>query len=670
MISQDTIDKVLMTTRIEEVVSDFVSLKRAGTSYKGCCPFHDEKTPSFVVSPAKGIYKCFGCGKAGNAVTFVKEQEKCSYYDAIRYLANKYHIPIVETAMSPEAMEQRDIRESMQAVNRFATEYFEKNMWETEEGKAIGLSYFMERGFTEEIIRKFHLGFCPEKRSAFTDTALKAGYKLEYLQKLGFTNEHNADKYHGRVMFPITSISGMVIGFGGRILTAANEHAKDNKAPKYINSPESEIYTKSKTLYGITEAKSEISRKDECILVEGYTDVLSMHQAGIRNVVASSGTSLTNDQITLIKRFTDNIVIIYDGDNAGIKAATRGIDMILEKDLNVRILLLPNDDDPDSFAKKHSAEEIAAYIQANKTDFLTFRIKSATAEIENDPIVRANFITSIATTIAKIPNSVKRDVYIQECSKILNIDKQSLANQVASGYGIPTRTYQTAQVQKATTNSQNIASSKTNTIDQEIKQSEHHIISLLIKYGDKIVKLTPSDFFYDSFRKQFVDPNEQKNIDIEISANIIIYEISQKMIDDSENLTPINETEQTIFNTYFQNIDTQKENITQYLLNHSHTELVANILGDNDYEIDVEYWDKNKEKKKELKLKEQQDKEDEEISNLIKETLFEYIKRRYNKKRIELAEKIKQGDRQCFDKFKEISKTIDSISKKTKHTTL
>lgn len=670
MILQDTIDKVLLTARIEEVVSDFVSLKRAGSSYKGCCPFHDEKTPSFVVSPAKGIYKCFGCGKAGNAVTFVREQEKCSYSDAIRYLANKYNIPIVETAMSAEAMEQKDIRESMLAVNRFATEFFEKNMWETDEGKAIGLSYFMERGFTEEIIRKFHLGFCPEKRSAFTDAAIKAGYKLEYLQKLGFTNEHNSDKYHGRVMFPITSISGMVIGFGGRILTAANEHAKDNKAPKYINSPESEIYNKSKTLYGITEAKSEISRKNECILVEGYTDVLSMHQAGIRNVVASSGTSLTNDQITLIKRFTENIVIIYDGDNAGIKAATRGIDMILEKDLNVRILLLPNDDDPDSFAKKHSAEEIAEYIQANKTDFLTFRIKSATTEIQDDPIARANFITSIATTIAKIPNSVKRAVFIQECSRNLNIDAQSFENQVKASAGIPTRTYQTSQVQKITTPTvQQQTISATNIAEKGIKQCEHDIISLLIRHGNKTVKISPSDFFYENFHEKFVkDPNNK--IDIELSANIVINEITQKQVDENENLTPIYEPERTIFNTYYQNIDEQQENIISYLLNYSDPELVANILGDNGFEIDVEYWDKNKEKKKELKQKEQQDKEDNEISNLVKETLLEYMKRRYAQKRIELTEKIKQGDKASFATYQAITKAIENISRKTKHTTL
>ncbi len=670
MITQETIDKVLFTTRVEEVVGDFVSLKRAGSSYKGCCPFHDEKTPSFVVSPAKGIYKCFGCGKAGNSVSFVMEQEKCSFTDAIRYLANKYHIPVIETAVSAEEMAQRDVRESMLAVNRFATEYFEKNMWETEEGKAIGLSYFYERGFTEEIIRKFQLGFCPDKKNAFTEAAIKAGYKLEYLQKLGFTNDYQNDKYHGRVMFPITSISGMVIGFGGRILSAANQHAKDNNVPKYINSPESEIYNKSKTLYGISQARNEITRKDECILVEGYTDVLSMHQAGITNVVASSGTSLTNDQINLIKRYTENIVIIYDGDNAGIKAAVRGIDMILEKDMNVRILLLPDGDDPDTFSHKHSAEEIAAYIQQNKTDFLTFRTQSESKECENDPIARSNFITSIASTIAKIPNSVKRAVYIQECSKILGIDEQSLDNQVKRSAGTPQRTYQTNQVQRTASPNTNttkpVTHSHITTIDKEIKQSEHDIISLLIKYGEKEVRLTASDFFYSMY-----DSNEnEKKLDIDVPTNILIYDILQKKIDSVETFTPINEPERTIYNTYYQNFDEQKENINSYLLNYSNPELIANILGDNGYEIDVDYWDKNKEKRKELKLKEQQDKEDTEISNLVKDTLLEYMKRRYKKKKIELTEKINQGDKESYATFVSINKAIDTISRKTKHTTL
>ncbi|MBO4777848.1 MAG: DNA primase, partial [Bacteroidales bacterium] len=314
MIPQDTIEKIISLSKVEEVIGDFVALRRAGSNYKGCCPFHDEKTPSFVVSPAKGIYKCFGCGKAGNAVTFIKEHEKCSYFDAIRYLGKKYHVEIVETELTDEEKQRRDIKESLNIVNEFAAKYFQKTMWETEEGKNIGLAYFIERGFTEETIRKFQLGYSPQKKDAFTTAAEKAGYKLEYLQKVGLTSvgdKYKADRFHGRVMFPITSVSGTVIGFGGRVMTPANEHVQGGA--KYVNSPESEVYNKSKTLYGISFAKNEIVKKDECILVEGYTDVISMHQAGICNVVASSGTSLTEEQIILINRFTQNIVIIYDG---------------------------------------------------------------------------------------------------------------------------------------------------------------------------------------------------------------------------------------------------------------------------------------------------------------------------------------------------------------------
>ncbi len=432
MIPQNTIDKILNMTHIEEVIGDFVPLRKTGANYKGCCPFHDEKTPSFVVSPAKGLFKCFGCGKAGNVITFLKEKEKLSYAEAIRYLGNKYHVEVVETELTAEEKEKRDVRESIQIVNKFAVEWFEKTLWESEEGKSVGLAYFMERGFTEEVLREFRIGYCLQENNSFTNAAEGNGYKLEYLQRVGLTsvNENGeTDKFQGRVIFPVTSLSGNVVGFGGRVVTPANEQVAGGA--KYVNSPNSEIYDKSFVLYGLSLAKNEIVKKDECILVEGFTDVLSLYQSGIQNVVASLGTALTQGQINLIKRFTKNIVVMFDGDAAGIKAAIRVIDNCRENDMNVRVVLLPDDTDPDTFAQQNSSQEIADYIDEHKTDFLTFRICLAEHECANDPIKRAQFINAITETLAKIPNLITRSVFIQECSKLLDIDVQALKNQMA-----------------------------------------------------------------------------------------------------------------------------------------------------------------------------------------------------------------------------------------------
>ena len=421
MIPKETIDLIFETARIDEVVGDFVHLKKRGVNLLGNCPFHDEKTPSFTVSPAKGIYKCFGCGKGGNAVNFVMDHEHFSYPEALKYLANKYNIFIEETVRTPEQEEAANDRESMFIVSNIANEYFQDQLFNSDEGRAVGLTYFKERGFREDVLKKFLLGYSPEKSDAFSAHAIKEGYKLDFLKKTGLTipkGSRNYDRFHGRVMFPIRSLSGRVLGFGGRIL-------KSNvKAAKYLNSPESDIYHKSKVLYGMYYAKNSIVKKDRCLLVEGYTDVISMHQAGIENVVASSGTSLTIDQIKLVKRFTNNITLLFDGDAAGLKAALRGVNLILEEGLNVKIVTFPDGEDPDSYAKKVSTEELESYINEGAKDFIEFKCSLLLEEAKEDPIKRSELIKDVAATIALIPDNVARTVYAQTSSKILGIEEQ------------------------------------------------------------------------------------------------------------------------------------------------------------------------------------------------------------------------------------------------------
>lgn len=421
MIPKETIDLIFETARIDEVVGDFVQLKKRGVNLLGNCPFHDEKTPSFTVSPAKGIYKCFGCGKGGNAVNFVMDHEHFSYPEALKYIANKYNIFIEETVRSPEQEQAANDRESMFIVSNIANEYFQDQLFNSDEGRAVGLSYFKERGFRENVLKKFLLGYSPEKSDSLSAHALKEGYKLEFLEKTGLTipkGSRNYDRFHGRVMFPIRSLSGRVLGFGGRIL-------KSNiKAAKYLNSPESDIYHKSKVLYGMYYAKNSIVKKGRCLLVEGYTDVISMHQAGIENVVASSGTSLTIDQIRLVKRFTNNITLLFDGDTAGLKAALRGVNLILEEGLNVKIVTFPEGEDPDSYAKKVSSEELEDYINIEAKDFIEFKCSLLLEEAKEDPIKRSELIKDIASTIALIPDNVSRTVYAQTSSKILGIEDQ------------------------------------------------------------------------------------------------------------------------------------------------------------------------------------------------------------------------------------------------------
>lgn len=428
MIDQPTIDRILDAANIVDVVSDFVTLRKRGVNYVGLCPFHDDKTPSFYVSPAKNICKCFACGEGGTAVHFIMKHEQMGYLDALRYLAKKYNIEIHERELTDREKQIRSERESLFIVNAWAQQYFTSMLHEHIDGRNIGMRYFAERGFREDTIRKFQLGYSLEQRDALYQEALKRGYKKEYLEKTGLIIAYDdgrvSDRFRGRVIFPVHSLSGKVVAFGGRVLK------KDEKTAKYVNSPESEIYHKSNELYGIYFAKQAIVKADRCFLVEGYTDVISMHQAGVENVVASSGTALTHGQIRLIHRFTNNITVLYDGDAAGIKAAIRGIDLLLEEGMNVKVVLLPDGEDPDSFARSHSASEFAEFIRQHETDFIRFKTQLLLDDAGNDPVKRAALIGDIIRTIAIVQNDITRTIYIRECSAKMEIDEQVVLNEV------------------------------------------------------------------------------------------------------------------------------------------------------------------------------------------------------------------------------------------------
>lgn len=496
MISKPTIARIIESARIEEVVGDFLTLKKRGVNYIARCPFHNEKTPSFNVNPVRNIYKCFGCGKGGDSVSFVMEHEKMNYPEALRYLAKKYNIEIEEIydRNIEEEKKLENERESLYVVNTYAQKYFTETLLNSDEGKSIGLSYFKERGLSDEIIQKFQLGYAPEGRNIFTDTATKEGYNLDYLVKTGLTirveNEQNPeekakhyDRFAGRVMFPIHNITGRVIGFGGRALK------KEVKA-KYVNSPESEIYHKSNVLYGMSVARKAIANEDNCFLVEGYMDVISMHIVGIENVVASSGTSLTVEQIRLIKRYTNNTTIMYDGDPAGIKASFRGIDMILEEGLNVRVVLFPEGDDPDSYSRKHSETEVKTFISENKTDFIRFKTQLLYEDIKNDPIKKSELIKQIVESISLIPNAITRMVFIQECSKIMKMDEQALLTELnkALRKRYAKRTDELPIEEIIDLDSPAVPQP----IDTDRDSSEHNekeIIRLLLNYGNKILQI-------------------------------------------------------------------------------------------------------------------------------------------------------------------------------------
>ena len=488
MIDQLTVDRIVDAARIEDVVGEYVTLKKRGINMIGLCPFHNEKTPSFIVSPAKGICKCFGCGKGGNSVHFIMELEQLNYYDALKFLAKKYNIEVVEKELTPEEIAKRSDRESMLLVNEFAQKHFADILHHHVDGKAVGLSYFRERGFRDDIVKKFQLGFSLEERDAFTRAAIKAGYNKDYLIKAGLTLEYEngqmTDRFRGRVMFPVHSLSGKVVAFGGRILK------KDDKMAKYVNSPESEIYHKGNELYGIYFAKQAIVKQDRCFLVEGYTDVISMHQCGIENVVASSGTSLTLGQIRLIHRFTENITVIYDGDAAGIKASIRGIDLLLEEGLNIKVLLLPDGEDPDSFAKKTNASEFIEFIAEKSTDFIRFKTNLLLEDAGNDPVKKAGLVADIVRSISLIPNQIIRAEYVKECSTLLNVNEQMLYHEINKLKGQEREKQLNKQKQEEEkTPLPNAPQSLPTSFNGagKFEAEERNILQMLIRYGSHIL---------------------------------------------------------------------------------------------------------------------------------------------------------------------------------------
>ena len=564
MIPQETIQQILETVQIEEVISEFVPLKRRGVNLLGNCPFHNEKTPSFTVSPAKGIYKCFGCGAAGNATKFLMEHEHYSYPEALKYLAKKYHIHIEEKEQTPEQIQATTERDSLLHVSEFAKDYFVKILWEDPKGKAIGLSYLRERGLSDALIKKFELGYSPDEWTAFTDYAQTNSYPLQSLEKTGLTivkeNNKQFDRFKARVMFPIHNMSGRVIGFGGRILKTEKSSAK------YLNSPESDIYNKSKVLYGIYFAKQSILKADNCFLVEGYTDVISLHQSGIENVVASSGTSLTTDQIKLIKRFTPNITILYDGDTAGIKASFRGIDMILEQGMNVKVVLFPEGEDPDSYARSHAAHEVEEFLDAKADDFIKFKTKLLSEEAANDPIKRGGLIKEIVQSIAIIPDEIMRSVYVKECSLLLDIPEQTLVNDL-------NKRLRKGRKSQSSFNTEVDKYSKTSTPQQTqakketkspLAYQEENLIRLLLQYGNK------------SFKYKFKENEdaEESVIDVNVASFIV-----EQLEDDG--LGFLHADYQEVYETYRRGLENDKLPTEQTFINHSNDSLVqiaANLL--------------------------------------------------------------------------------------------
>jgi len=606
LISRTTIDRVFETARVEEVIGEFVQLKKAGSNFKGLSPFSDERSPSFMVSPVKGIWKDFSTGKGGNAVSFLMEHEHYSYPEAIRYLAKKYNIEIDEIEQTDEQKQHADERESMYLVSEYASGYFHKILLEDEQGKAIGLSYFKERGFSIETIKKFQLGYALNEWDAFTSEALNKGYNLKYLESTGLTivkqdilastGTKQFDRFKGRVLFPIHSMSGRVLGFGGRILI------NDKKAAKYLNSPESEIYHKSNVLYGIHYAKQSIAKEDNCYLVEGYTDVISMSQAGIENVVASSGTALTENQIRLVNRLTKNITILFDGDAAGIRASIRGIDLILEQGMNVKVLMFPDGDDPDSFAKKVSKEELKEYLKNNSQDFINFKVSLLMEEAKNDPVKKAGLIRDIVVSISKIPDRIQQEVYVQECSRIMDISESVLFNELA-------QLNSKAQREVSNKTSQNKQQynrpdpneppldvlypeaaqfQKTPQLEKvnELKKYEREIIKILLLYGNTEV------VFEDYIEGEMVDGNDGKKLKKELFNNVVSKEIYLNLQDDEVEFTD------TIFKQVYYEIIVQlnqEESISvDALVNHSNTEvsrLVTSILMDDEKHV-LSNWER------------------------------------------------------------------------------
>ena len=528
MINQETKERILEACRIEEVVGDFVSLKKRGANLLGVCPFHNERTPSFTVSPAKGFFKCFGCGKAGDSVTFMMEHEHLSFPEALRYLAGKYNITIEEEAPSAEMIEAQSQRESLFAVMDFAKNFYVDYLWNQDEGIAIGLSYFRERGFTDEIIRKFELGFSPDKWDGLTAAATSAGYKEEILEKAGLliiNEQKKYDRFRGRVMFPVASLTGRTIAFGARILKT------DPKSPKYLNSPETEIYFKSKSLYGISHAKKSIVEKDVCYLVEGYTDVISLHQAGIENVVASSGTSLTVEQIRLIGRYTKNITVLYDGDAAGIKASLRGINLILEEGMNVRVVLFPDGEDPDSYSRKVSNVELLDYLTVSAVDFISFKTKLLLSDTAGDPIKKAGLVRDIVETIAVVPDAITRAAYVRQASTLMEMSEAVLIAEMNKII----RTRNNRQADDVPSTSQDNFGDTLDRIEKEVGEEqlindeqstevhEEEIIRILLNYADDVFPLPDFNKYMEDETSKSTKKKKDEEVEEKVEENAIVH---------------------------------------------------------------------------------------------------------------------------------------------------
>ena len=623
MISKNTIDQVYETTRVEEVIGDFVGLKKSGTNFKGLSPFTQERSPSFMVSPVKQIWKDFSSGKGGNVVAFLMEHEHFSYPEAIRYLAKKYNIEIEETEQTDAEKEKLNERESMFLVAEHANSYFKDTLWEASEGKAIGLTYFKERGFTDETIKKFDLGYSPQEKDAFSKSALKNAFQLEFLEKTGLTivnKNYQVDRFRGRVMFPIKSLSGRVVGFGGRIL------GDNKKTAKYLNSPESEIYHKSKVLYGIYEAKQSIAKEDVCYLVEGYTDVIQMVQSGVTNVVSSSGTALTELQIRLIQRLTQNIVVLFDGDAAGLRASLRGIDMILAQGMNVRVCSFPEGEDPDSFAKKNSQEAIELFFKDNSKDFIQFKASLLLEDAVNDPVKKAATIQDIIESISKIPDPIQREVYVQSCAQIMDISENVLFSALA-------------QLSKKAQNTKSKTAQKEESfriVKNEIPQSvsidhtfelERQIITILIMYGDR----------EETFKESILSFSEEEEIEEEIKE--VKVKVFEKIFLDlqQDEIELANSNFKTLFYLLIQHFQIEGQISIDKLIPTLDVELsslVSNILM-NDEQHQLHHWEK-----KNIFVKSK----DSQISQLVNETILTLRKLLIDKKIEELQEQVKDND--------------------------
>ena len=572
MISRSTIDRVFETARVEEVIGEFVQLKKAGSNFKGLSPFTDEKSPSFMVSPVKQIWKDFSTGKGGNAVSFLMEHEHYSYPEAIKFLAKKYNIEIEETAQSDQEKEQVNERESMFLVSNFAKDYFHDVLLNATQGKAIGLSYFKERGFREDIIKKFDLGYCLDTWDSFTNEALKKGYDIKYLASTGVTivrENKQFDRFKGRVMFPIHSMSGRILGFGGRTLSS------DKKTAKYVNSPESDIYHKSKILYGIYQAKKEIAKQDNCFLVEGYTDVISFYQSGIENVVASSGTALTSDQIRLVNRLTKNITVLFDGDAAGIRASIRGIDLILEQGMNVKVVTFPDGEDPDSFAKKHTEVALREYLEESSQDFINFKVSLLMKEASNDPVKKAGLIRDIVASISKIPDSIQREVYVQECSRIMEISERVLFSELAQLISKNTKDFN--KTQQKDKQSFEVVKKQTEQLKEvdSLFILEREIIRILLLFGNQ-----ETDFV------DFIEVEDEEGVmhlEKEKYTNQVSKELYLNLQDDEIEFS--NEIFQSIYYEMIHQLNQEDKIEMEAFINHPNTNIssiVTSILMDDE----------------------------------------------------------------------------------------